>query len=95
MADKEYRSFTHRRCEYFPCHSAVAAEDFNCLFCFCPLYFLEEDCGGDFCFTEGGIKDCGCCTLPHSPGGYDFIEAQLEKAAKRIKNKKTEEQKND
>ena len=34
-------SFTqHRTCEFFPCHKTSHPEDFNCLFCYCPLYTL-------------------------------------------------------
>ena len=40
--------FTNSECPYFPCHEGVDPDDFNCLFCYCPLYFLREKCGGDF-----------------------------------------------
>ena len=36
--DKEYAYFSHKKCEYFPCHKGADPEDFNCLFCYCPLY---------------------------------------------------------
>ena len=36
--DKEYAYFSHKKCEYFPCHRGADPEDFNCLFCYCPLY---------------------------------------------------------
>ena len=39
-------SFTqHRACEFFPCHKTSHPEDFNCLFCYCPLYTLGSKCG--------------------------------------------------
>ena len=42
-------SFTqHRACEFFPCHKTDHPEDFNCLFCYCPLYTLGSKCGGNF-----------------------------------------------
>ena len=40
MFDKQYAFFQHRACEFFPCHKGVPEEDFNCLFCYCPLYAL-------------------------------------------------------
>ena len=41
-------SFTqHRACEFFPCHKTSHPEDFNCLFCYCPLYTLGSHCGGN------------------------------------------------
>lgn len=57
--------FANRACEYFPCHEGIDLEEFNCLFCFCPLYALGEGCGGDFCYTESGVKNCDRCSLPH------------------------------
>ncbi len=75
MSDS-YRFFSNTKCEYFPCHKGVAEEEYNCLFCFCPLYFLEN-CGGRPGFTAQGIKDCSACTLPHAPGGYDKVMERL------------------
>ena len=39
------RLFGHKKCEYFPCHKGADPEDFNCLFCYCPLYALGDKCG--------------------------------------------------
>lgn len=61
----EYPFFAHRTCAYFPCHEGVDLDEFNCLFCYCPLYALGSDCGGDFSYTDDGVKDCSACTLPH------------------------------
>ncbi len=70
---EHYKFFQHADCEFFPCHEVKRQEEFNCLFCYCPLYALGEDCGGGFRYTDSGIKDCTNCTIPHSPGGYDYI----------------------
>ena len=64
--------FQNRACECFPCH-ALPEENFNCLFCFCPLYTLGSKCGGRFAYLENGVKDCSACPIPHTPGGYDYI----------------------
>ena len=56
--------FSHKNCEFFPCHKGAEPENFNCLFCYCPLYALGEKCGGNFRITEKGIKDCTNCRLP-------------------------------
>ncbi|MGI6032877.1 MAG: cysteine-rich small domain-containing protein [Coriobacteriales bacterium] len=61
----KYPFFSHRACPYFPCHEGVDPDDFNCLFCYCPLYTLGPDCGGDFVYTETGVKDCSGCTRLH------------------------------
>ncbi|WP_018124493.1 cysteine-rich small domain-containing protein [Desulfovibrio oxyclinae] len=67
-----YRFFRNEECEYFPCHKVKDPQKFNCLFCFCPLYFYEE-CGGRYSVTGSGVKDCTLCTIPHMPEGYDYI----------------------
>ena len=57
--------FSNRACKYFPCHEGVDPSEFNCLFCYCPLYALGPDCGGDFTYTERGRKNCAACAIPH------------------------------
>ena len=68
-----YKFFSNTKCEYFPCHKTNDPENFNCLFCYCPLYALKDKCGGNFRYTEKGIKDCTNCTLPHQMKNYDYI----------------------
>lgn len=70
-----YRFFRNLDCEYFPCHRVKDEENFNCLFCYCPLYFLQE-CGGNH-FDNKGIKDCTNCLIPHGPKGYDYINNKI------------------
>ncbi|MBQ8558914.1 MAG: metal-binding protein [Tyzzerella sp.] len=68
-----YRFFENKECKYFPCHEGV--EDFNCLFCYCPLY-SKEHCPGSPQYIETGkqkIKDCSKCLFPHQPENYDII----------------------
>ena len=45
---KHYAFFSNKECEYFPCHAGADPENFNCLFCYCPLYALGDKCGGNF-----------------------------------------------
>ncbi|MGI6070531.1 MAG: cysteine-rich small domain-containing protein [Blautia sp.] len=75
---KEYSFFCHKKCEFFPCHEQVDPENFNCLFCYCPLYALGEKCGGNFKYTEKGIKDCSQCPLPHKRENYGYIIGKYE-----------------
>ena len=74
---EHYKFFQNRQCEYFPCHAGADPENFNCLFCFCPLYALGDKCGGSFTYTQGGIKDCSGCLRPHRRENYDKICAGL------------------
>ena len=79
-----YAYFQNKDCEYYPCHKEEG-EDFNCLFCFCPLYSMGRECGGSFTYTEDGIKDCSSCTIPHSKDGYDYIVKKCPEIIKKIK----------
>ena len=44
-----YSFFQHKECEFFPCHPTDHPEDFNCLFCYCPLYALGTNARGISC----------------------------------------------
>lgn len=80
-----YRFFNNNKCEYFPCHKTNDPENFNCLFCYCPLYALKDKCGGNFRYTEKGIKDCTNCTLPHKRDNYDYIIGKFQDIVEIIK----------
>ena len=88
-----YRFFRNLDCDYFPCHKLEKNEEFNCMFCYCPLYLLEE-CGGNY-ENKYGIKDCSDCLLPHRPKGYDYInkkiaeynDEKVEEALRKLENK--------
>jgi len=71
--ENNHRFFRNPDCKHFPCHEAVDDRDFNCLFCFCPLYTLGDRCGGRFTFSKNGKKSCVECHLPHMPTYYDVI----------------------
>lgn len=79
--DKHYQFFQNTACEYFPCHEGIPAEDFNCLFCFCPLYALGRRCGGNCTCTETGLKSCMNCTFPHRRENYDAVLARYDEIA--------------
>lgn len=63
-----YKYFENRQCKYYPCHNT---DNINCMFCFCPLYFLE--CNGNFKILDNGVKDCSECLIPHKEDNYDYI----------------------
>ena len=73
---KHYAFFQNRQCEFFPCHKTDDPNNFNCLFCYCPLYALGRACGGDYTYNERGVKDCSDCTFPHRPENYDRLLAR-------------------
>ena len=82
---KHYAFFQNRECEFFPCHKGADAENFNCLFCYCPLYALGKKCGGNCSFTESGIKDCSGCLVPHRRENYGRIVARFGELCEMIK----------
>lgn len=79
--DKKSSYFAHRECEHFPCHKGADEDNFNCLFCYCPLYLLGEKCGGDFVFRPDGRKDCSGCMYPHRRENYREIVLRYREIA--------------
>ena len=79
--DCNYSFFCHKTCEFFPCHKTDDPDNFNCLFCYCPLYTLGEGCGGVFHYGENGVKDCSRCLLPHGRASLSYICAQFPRLA--------------
>lgn len=76
-----YKGLSNKTCEYYPCHENVKRE-FNCLFCYCPLYRLK--CPGMYkVITDNNgqkCKDCSNCTMPHNgyEGSWHFIQSWLK-----------------
>lgn len=71
------RYFSNKECEYYPCHNID--EEFNCLFCYCPLY-NHPNCEGNFKLIENEnkkVKDCSNCTFPHIYKNYDKVINKL------------------
>jgi len=92
MAEKKnYSFFQNRQCEFFPCHKGVPEEDFNCLFCFCPLYALGRKCGGGCTYSPEGRKDCSKCTFPHRRENYEALLARYEEIVQVVRRMDGEE----
>ena len=81
LKTENYKFSQNKKCEFFPCHKSKNTEEFNCLFCYCPLYMLKDQCGGNFKY-KNGIKDCSYCTLPHDKGGYDHVMSKMKMVIK-------------
>ena len=81
--------FSNKDCQYFPCHETQDTENFNCLFCYCPLYALGDKCGGNFSYTDNGTKDCSKCMVPHKRDSAYYIWSKFDeiKAIAGRKNK--------
>ena len=83
MSDKKYenstRYFENRACKSYPCHEG--SDHINCLFCFCPLYHLQN-CPGEYEMKEKDgklIKSCMNCRFPHEADNYDKVMEILRK----------------
>ena len=77
--DNSDRFFANTECRFYPCHRGI--EEINCLFCYCPLYHME-DCPGDPAFIEKDgrrIKVCTDCTFPHRAENYDAVIETLRR----------------
>ncbi len=68
--------FVNRKCEYYPCHN-VPDDKFSCMFCYCPLYDIE-DCGGEYHINEKGIKNCKDCGFVHDRDNYPKVIKKLK-----------------
>jgi len=79
--------FKNEECEFFPCHKSDG-ENFNCLFCYCPLYTMGKDCGGNFSYTADGVKDCSDCLIPHSENGYLYITEKCREICENLKEER-------
>lgn len=86
--NNDFSYFCNRDCQFFPCHEGANPEYFNCLFCYCPLYALGKNCGGNFKYLPDGIKDCSHCLLPHSKQGYAYVTRNYEKIVAAMQEQK-------
>ena len=87
MPEASSAYFQNKKCAFFPCHEGADEDDFNCLFCYCPLYMLGERCGGRFTYTEDGVKDCSACIFPHKRENYEAVLSAFPKIAKLAEKK--------
>ena len=83
----DQRFFQNRGCPFFPCHRGVEEQDFNCLFCYCPLYALGDRCGGNFRYTDSGVKSCEDCPFPHRRENYERVLSRWPEIAALTKRK--------
>ncbi len=77
--ENSFRFFENRECQYYPCHDM---KEINCLFCYCPLYFLDSCPGNYSILNKDGkkIKTCIECKFPHEPENYGKIIKFLKEA---------------
>lgn len=84
--ENSYKFFENKECKYYPCHKGI--NELNCLFCYCPMYFLDKCLGNpEYSEKENGVivKNCTKCSYPHNKNNYEEIMKYL---SDRIKNAK-------
>jgi len=75
-----YKFFSHKQCEFYPCHEGYNDKDMNCLWCYCPLQTKPSCPGirdGSAKFLSNGYKDCSNCTFPHDKENYNEMLKEL------------------
>ncbi|MGE5892726.1 MAG: cysteine-rich small domain-containing protein [bacterium] len=71
--EEAFSFFENRDCRYYPCHSTVKGR-FNCIFCYCPLYYAVCMGEPEYIQINGTlVKDCSRCDYPHRPESYPTI----------------------
>lgn len=83
--------FRNTDCEYYPCHETDGGY-FNCMFCYCPLYCLGDKCGGNYEYTDKGIKDCTKCLVPHSRNGFSYVSDKLRAVCEMTKKSRNQQE---
>ena len=79
LRENDAKYFKNEKCEFYPCHDLDdEAGELNCLFCYCPMYFIE--CLGEPLYIVAGgreIKDCSECMFPHRAESYPAMMEYL------------------
>ena len=75
--ENSYKFFINKNCKYYPCHKGI--DEINCLFCYCPLYFMDSCPGTPEYIERKGkkIRDCSGCIFPHKAENYGKVIAAL------------------
>ncbi|MCQ2191500.1 MAG: cysteine-rich small domain-containing protein [Paludibacteraceae bacterium] len=85
------KCFTNDKCPYYPCHQETEGMAFNCMFCYCPLYALGKECGGNFQYLPNGVKDCSNCNLPHrGEDGWEHVRQHIGALINQVREEPTE-----
>ncbi|MFR6561455.1 MAG: cysteine-rich small domain-containing protein [Eubacterium ventriosum] len=87
--EKEFSYFSHRKCEFFPCHKNADGNNFNCLFCYCPLYTLGDKCGWRILgIWIMGLRIARDCLYPHFKENYGKVVERFSEIVKSMNEKR-------
>jgi Zn-finger protein len=76
-------------CNYYPCHDGIIEEEYQCEFCFCPIYPCNiEKTGGKIISGRDGsqIWDCSDCIIVHEKENFNKIKKGLHNIIQEISN---------
>lgn len=83
---QNWKHLQDTKCEFFPCHKLDDPSKFNCRFCYCPA-FLIDNCpgieGGYAVILENGYKDCSACTINHNVDTFNVILDAVDNEVRR------------
>ena len=81
-----FQYFENRDCKYYPCHK-MDISGFNCLFCYCPMYFAICPGTPEYIEIKGvTAKNCVDCEYPHRPENFQVIMELLASMIKDLEN---------
>ena len=78
--ENSYKYFKNTDCKYFPCHKGLS-DDFNCLFCYCPMYSMPN-CPGSKTYIEKNGKKIKVCGVVKDETGEPVIGATVMEKGK-------------
>lgn len=61
------------------------------MLCYCPLYMLGPDCGGNFEYLPSGIKSCLNCNRPHDPKRWNEMMGMMKVVVQRVQKEYTKD----
>ena len=80
---QHHKYFQNKKCPYWMCHTGIKEENFNCLFCYCPL--IAYECPGPYevFYDKNGLKrkDCSACKVVHDgyQKSWNIVQRYLER----------------
>ena len=83
---KHFAFYTNKECEYYPCHPVPEGTEFNCLFCYCPLYMLGRKCGGTSPIWKAASRTAASAWYPTAGRTMDLLPTVSRRLLARWRN---------
>ena len=83
---KHFAFYTNKECEYYPCHPVPEGTEFNCLFCYCPLYMLGRKCGETSPIWKAASRTVASAWYPTAGRTMDLLPTVSRRLLARWRN---------